>query len=150
MPKTTRKKKCEPTLSTAQVVAPGWDGAIRLDLPLPTSTNAIWRQGRGRTYISASYKNWMARASEALEEQRAGLQLEHIGEHFHAAIMLSEKKRGIADLDNRTKASLDWAKKAGLIVDDKRCDLVVNEWGPIPASRALVWLVPAESCALAH
>jgi len=128
-----------------EIVAPDWDGGIRLDLPLPTSTNLIWRVGRGHTYLNPAYKNWMERASAALEAQRSGLNVDHIPGWFDVAMMLSERKRGIADIDNRVKATLDWAKKAGLIVDDKLDNRVVLEWGPLPASQVRVWLVPSES-----
>lgn len=139
-PANARKRNAPPPT----ILAPGWDGAIRLDLPLPTSVNAIWRRSKFSTYLSESYKNWKVRASEALGLQRPAQAIASIPGHFNAAMMLPEGKRGTSDLDNRIKAALDWAKADGLITDDRLANRILLEWGPVPKSRSILWLIPAE------
>jgi Holliday junction resolvase RusA-like endonuclease len=138
-----KRKRSAKGPTPEEIVAPGWDGGIRLDLTMPTSVNAIWRRSRFATYISPAYKNWMAKASAELEIQRAGKDWRTIEGPFDLAMMLPLKKRFMIDLDNRVKATLDWAQKAGLVANDKFANRILLEWGPVVAG-VRVWLVPAE------
>ncbi|WP_164712222.1 RusA family crossover junction endodeoxyribonuclease [Methylobacterium currus] len=116
---------------------------IEIDLPLPTSTNRIWRRGSSRrtgrtwTYLSASYQTWKAKADEALKELRASGPVARIEGPFEVRLVIDRKKRHKLDLDNRLKAPLDWAQAAGLIVDDKLQDRVTVEWGRAPKGARL-------------
>lgn len=116
---------------------------IEIDLPLPTSTNRIWRRGHSRrtgrtwTYLSASYTKWKAKADEALAELRAAGPVQTISGPFEVRLVISKAKRHKLDLDNRLKAPLDWAQQAGLITDDKLQDRVTVAWGRAPKGARL-------------
>lgn len=142
--KETAQMKRDRMSQAKMLDVPGWDGGIRLDLPLPTSVNAIWRRSKFATYLSPSYKNWMQRADEQLQLQRAGKDWPCIEGPFNVAVMMPVQKQYVIDLDNRIKASLDWAQKAGLVANDKFANLLAVEWGPVPQG-VRIWLVPAES-----
>jgi Holliday junction resolvase RusA-like endonuclease len=122
---------------------------IVVDLPLPTSTNRIWRRGHARstgrtwTYLSKSYQNWKAKADEALKEQMAGQRWPKITGPFDVILTITKAKRFKLDLDNRIKACLDFAVQAGLIEDDKYQNRVVVEWGKAPRGARLE-LLPVE------
>ena len=89
---------------------------VALDLPLPVSTNRIWRATHGRVIKSEEYRSWIAHAQGLFLTQKRGLKAIH--GRFHAAIILNESMmRSNRDLDN-IKCVLDFAKSMGLIVDD--------------------------------
>lgn len=123
--------------------------SIVLDLPLPTSTNRIWRRGHSRrtgntwTYLSKSYQNWKVKAEAALKGQRPAMTLERIDGPFDLHLVITRAKRFKLDLDNRIKAALDFCVQSGLIEDDKFQNRVTVEWGKAPMGARLT-LTPAE------
>ena len=89
---------------------------IELDLPMPISTNAIWRSNRGHVHKSAKYKAWINEAQGLFLTQKRDLK--KIPGRFHATIILNESMmRSNRDLDN-IKCVLDFAKSMEMIVDD--------------------------------
>ena len=91
---------------------------IEIDLPLPPSTNAIWRSNRGGVHRSAEYKAWQ-KAADALTLSRREWRNKRIERRFTVLLILNEKMmRQNADGDNNLKVPLDYAKRLGLIVDD--------------------------------
>lgn len=122
---------------------------ITLDLPLPPSTNTIWRRGKNRstgksvTYLNPTYKKWKEKADVELLRQRVGKRWRMITGPFDVILTLPLKKRFKIDLDNRIKATLDWAKQAGLILEDKFQHTVLLRWGEAPMG-ARVELTPVE------
>lgn len=112
--------------------------SITIDLPMPPSTNSIWRRGWNRktgqpvTYLNKTYKDWKLRADAELEKQHPGPRPLLTGA-FNVRLVLAAHKRFKMDLDNRIKAALDWAKQAGLIADDKYQNRVTLEWGDVPS-----------------
>ena len=128
-----RKKEPEPVI--VYDVLPGAQ-TITVDLPMPQSANTIWRRGRLSTYINPSYVKWKAKADAELARQLSG-DWETIRGPFNVTLTLPFRKRFIIDLDNRIKASLDWAAQAGLIENDKFQNRVVLEWGDVPLGARL-------------
>ncbi|MCB1466552.1 MAG: RusA family crossover junction endodeoxyribonuclease [Rhizobiaceae bacterium] len=123
-------------------------GSITIDLPLPTSTNRIWRQPSRfskspRPYLNPTYEKWKREADGELMRQRPGKGWRTITGPFDVGLVVTLKKRFKFDLDNRIKAVLDWCKDVGLIVDDKFSNRVVIEWGEVPLGVRLT-LSPAE------
>lgn len=121
---------------------------VEIDLPLPTSTNRIWRRGHARstgrtwTYLSKSYVTWKGKAAEALKAQFPELPA-RIDGPFDVNLVITRSKRYKLDLDNRIKAALDFSVQSGLIQDDKFQNRVVVEWGRAPMGARLT-LTPAE------
>jgi Holliday junction resolvase RusA-like endonuclease len=121
---------------------------IEIDLPLPTSTNRIWRRGHARstgrtwTYLSKSYVTWKGKAAEALKAQFPQLPAKIVGP-FDVNLVITRSKRYKLDLDNRIKAALDFSVQSGLIEDDKYQNRVVVEWGRAPMGARLT-LTPAD------
>lgn len=86
---------------------------IRLTLPMPPSTNRIWRTSGGRTYRSADYVTFLAEAQAACMVARLNNPTSKPVEltmHFYMA-----RKNG--DVSNRIKA-LEDALKGFAFVDD--------------------------------
>lgn len=117
---------------------PDDSGRLTLDLPMPPTTNTIWRRGMNRktgapiTYLNPTYKKWKERADAELKDQLHGAKPVMITGPFDVVLTLPLHKRFKIDLDNRIKAALDWAKQAGLIVDDKFQNSVLLNWGDAP------------------
>ena len=116
---------------------------VTLTLPFPVSSNRIWRNGNGRTYISPQYRAWKDQAYVAYIQQRKTVGSPVEG-NFTYHIILDEKKRKQArDGDNRGKVVLDFLQSVGLIVDDKLADAGSWSWGPVEGCMVRVHGRPA-------
>ncbi|TXM69634.1 RusA family crossover junction endodeoxyribonuclease [Methylobacterium sp. WL120] len=148
-----RKRASKPAPAVQEDPAPiGHNGApasIEIDLPLPTSTNRIWRRGHSRrtgntwTYLSKSYQTWKMKAGAALKAQHPKLPAKIVGP-FDVHLVITKAKRFKLDLDNRIKSAVDFCVQSGLIEDDKFQNRVVVEWGKAPMGARLT-LTAAET-----
>lgn len=98
--------------------------AIRLDLPLPPSTNALWRRGtrKGKPGMikSKAYAAWIEQAGWQLLTQRPA----PIDGDYHIALYLPANVRG--DIDNRIKAASDLLVTHKLIDDAKAASVSIS------------------------
>lgn len=95
----------------------GANTIISLDLPLPPSTNRIWRSSRGKVHKSAEYVKWEKQAQALFMTQKRNLK--KITGQFHATFIFNESMlRPNSDCNNRDKAALDFAVAMNLIEDD--------------------------------
>ncbi len=138
------RKRSKKSKDTPQQLVEVVDEAIELELPLPISTNRIWRSRRVgakvMVYPAPSYQKWKLRADEALQAQLDALGAvlpDPIIGPFNVVLTIDWHRRFKSDLDNRTKAVMDWAKRAGLIEDDRFQNRVVIEWGDAPMGARL-------------
>jgi len=99
--------------------------AIMIDLPLPPSVNQLWRWNRKGVRPSERYRDWKKAADGLAMVQRAH-RLGAIPGRFEATILCAE--RANRDLDNMSKAVLDWAQSRRFIVNDKLCRKLTLEW----------------------
>lgn len=99
-PITWQTARCEAT-------GEGW----RFVLPTPERTNAIWRQWKGRTLVSAKH-----RADKREAPTRFGLAEPLAGDV--AVQMLWVRHRKAGDIDSRIKAALDLLTAMGVWHDD--------------------------------
>lgn len=113
---------------------------ICITLPLPPSTNRIWRQMRGRMVKSDTYRAWKDAAAASIAHQIGG---DGPLQHFAALIIMPPTRR---DPDNSIKPLLDAMQAGGAIEDDKhlrRLVLTVDD-ARDPAT-ALIQLSRAEA-----
>jgi Holliday junction resolvase RusA-like endonuclease len=97
---------------------------IYLRLPVPPSTNNLYLNiRRGRTK-SKAYREWIEAADNCFLEQRRGLNGKPVAGPYTAQIKLP---RINGDVDNRTKAILDWLVRVELTTDDRHCRKVSAE-----------------------
>lgn len=113
---------------------------ITLALPLPPSSNAIWRRHGAIMHKSNDYRRWLASARILCAEQCAG---DRIPLGFEARIVLPVTRR---DPDNSIKPTLDLLQSAGVIANDKFLQRLVLE---VDASRQGTMLVELWSVAMA-
>lgn len=73
---------------------------VSLDLPMPPSTNRLWRSVGQRVIKSEEYRRWLHVAGWQLKEQRAG----RVAGRVEVGLTIGKTT---GDLDNRTKALLD-------------------------------------------
>lgn len=98
---------------------------IRLELPLPPTTNNLFVNGKkGRRFSSPIYKNWRWAAYAAFCEQRPA---ETIKGPFRFYLTVPVDMRG--DVDNRLKPALDFCVAHAITPDDRHAVCVKAERG---------------------
>lgn len=91
-----------------------------LKIPFPPSANVIWRNARGRTYLSKEYKTFV---ENVVAEWRANVVENWETDARYAVwIQLYAPTRRKFDVDNRIKPTLDALTKAGAWLDDEQVD----------------------------
>jgi Holliday junction resolvase RusA-like endonuclease len=118
---------------------------IILSLPMPPSTNSLYRNvpGRGRAKTER-YRTWLRAAGNELLAQRVGLQ--PIRGAFTLTILLPQaKRRASMDASNYIKATEDLLVRHSLIDDDRNAESVTIAWAPgIQQCEVRVWPWAAE------
>lgn len=106
---------------------------ISLHLPIPPSTNRLWRHGRGRTYKSADYEQWIACADGIVMQSKTLRGWKTISGKFIAEIVLDERMMGKhLDPDNIIKPLIDAAQRWRIIANDKNLRRLVLDVGSAP------------------
>lgn len=103
-----------------------------INLPFPVSTNRIWRQGKGRTYLSPEYEAWIKQADALYLTQTRKLHVVTLG-RYHADLVFDEKQRGAKDADNLIKCVNDWLQRVDIVHNDKMCYGGKWSWGEAPS-----------------
>jgi Holliday junction resolvase RusA-like endonuclease len=138
----------KPDTRPRETAAPGKSGAalsICLDLPMPPSTNRIWRYTGRRMHKSEEYMEWLNAADMYVISTRQ-FPKQKIHGPFRCIIELNNDLRGSSDGDNRIKAVLDWCQSREIIRNDGDC--VGGKWTWVsPAAapegcRIILWSVP--------
>jgi Holliday junction resolvase RusA-like endonuclease len=89
-----------------------------LRLPLPPSTNALYRNVRGVGRVKTrKYNTWLNVAASYALVQKPHEGFPRFGRDFEVIVLIPAKTRG--DVDNRAKATLD-ILTAWLIISDDR------------------------------
>ncbi len=91
---------------------------ITLDLPMPTSTNKIWRAGRGHVYRSKEYIAWQEHADMTVMASKQYPKRKLCGP-YEMKLLLSIEHGG--DGSNRIKALEDWLQSRDIIRNDSDC-----------------------------
>jgi Holliday junction resolvase RusA-like endonuclease len=95
---------------------------IVLDMPMPPSTNRIWRIGGRRIHKSKDYTDWLNAADMYVLSTRQ-YPKHKIHGPFRCVIALNRTMTN-GDGDNRIKAVLDWCQSREIIRNDSDC-----QWG---------------------
>jgi crossover junction endodeoxyribonuclease RusA len=114
---------------------------VKLDLPMPPSVNAAWRNvpGRGRVKTKA-YRSWTASAGwEVVLQKPQKIQ----GKYKVQISMQQPNKR--ADADNRVKPTLDLLVKQGVTPDDSNAQEILTRWDESVAPGRMIVLIEAIS-----
>ena len=92
-----------------------------LQLPLPPSVNAYWRNFHGRTILSKSARDY----KQTVKEYVLINKIPSFGNaRLQAIITIFPKDRRKQDLDNRLKSLLDSLGNAGVFDDDSQFDKI--------------------------
>lgn len=89
-------------------------------IPFPPSANAIWRNARGRTYLSQAYKTFLEEVAAAWRSNT--IEKWETDARYTVTIQLYAPTRRKYDVDNRIKPTLDALTKAGAWLDDEQVD----------------------------
>jgi Holliday junction resolvase RusA-like endonuclease len=118
---------------------------ITLSLPMPPSTNSLYRNvpGRGRAKTER-YRTWLRAAGNELLTQRVGLQPIH-GAFTLTILLPQSKRRSLMDASNYIKATEDLLVRHRLIDDDRNAESVTIAWAAgIAQCEVRVWPWDAE------
>lgn len=102
---------------------------IVLDLPAPPSVNRLWRVSKSTVIKSDIYRRWVKSADEMLLSMAQYRGVKPIPGRFTATIIV---KRSRIDLDNNSKAVLDYLQSRNFIVNDSLCEELTLRWGDAP------------------
>jgi len=115
-----------------------------LDLPIPISTNRLWRTGKGRVFRSKEYQSWLTSAGWELKAQRPGQVEGEVAVSIALGRPADNRKR---DLDNAAgKAVMDLLVAHQVISDDSLVTSITSCWdASVAAGRALIIVGPAKN-----
>lgn len=113
--------------------------SFSLDLPIPPSTNGLFRNaGRGdnthKRIKTKKYRDWIDAATFALIRQGRPAKIEG---PVRLAILV-ERKRKNSDISNRIKALEDFLVSQQLIDDDKNVQSLSIAWASIEGATVYV------------
>jgi crossover junction endodeoxyribonuclease RusA len=92
-----------------------------LQLPLPPSVNAYWRNFQGRTILSKAAREY----KQTVKDYVLLNKIPYFGDaRLQAIITIFPKDRRKQDLDNRLKSLLDSLGNAGVFDDDSQFDKI--------------------------
>ena len=92
-----------------------------LQLPLPPSVNAYWRNFHGRTILSKAARDY----KQTVKEYVLLNKIPYFGDaRLQAIITIFPKDRRKQDLDNRLKSLLDSLENAGIYESDSQFDKI--------------------------
>ena len=127
---------------TAEEVSPPASSAVTiLELPVPPSVNAMYRNSVGKGRVETQmYKDWKGHAGWRLRLQKP----EPI--HGYVVILINIERPNVAsDVDNRIKALFDLLVTYGVITDDRFVVGFCAAWSPPANGVARVAIMPAHS-----
>ena len=106
---------------TEQAIVP-----LYFNLPMPPSTNGIWRGGKGgRHYLSPKYKAWRDEAALLAKVQAKG---KRVAGPFAVQINARRPDNRKRDIDNLIKPTLDLLALVHVTDDDSECQMVEAQW----------------------
>lgn len=99
-----------------------------LQLPLPPSVNAYWRNFHGRIILSQAARDYKIQVKQAVSLARTP----YFGANrLHAIITIFPRDKRKSDLDNRCKGLFDALQHAGIFDDDSQFDKIEIAKGSI-------------------
>lgn len=118
--------------------------SISLELPLPPSVNAMFRNVKGVGRVKTrEYLDWAGHAGWVLRSQNHG--------HMPGRVVIlisAERPNAGADIDNRIKALFDLLVKHKVIEDDSKVVGFCAAWAPKANRLAHLLIMPAFDMAL--
>ena len=113
---------------------------MHLDLPLPPSANACWRNGKGGKgrFRTDVYKGWIAEAGLVAVSRWRSLSSPVFAPGYSIKVSVGMNRR--RDLDNIAKPILDTLVASLGLPDDRWCDRIeLDREGPV--GRAYVTII---------
>lgn len=113
-------------------------GRVELELPLPISTNALWRSvvrnGKSRMLKTKRYESWALVAGTEINNQRPG---RIVGPYV--LTLTVNRRRCDIDLGNAEKAASDALQAAGVVENDCRAEEIHLHWSDtVEGMRAVI------------
>ena len=117
---------------------------VAFHLPVPPSTNALFRNVKGRGRVkTAEYYDYTTLAITSIKMQRVKPVPGRV-----VLIVGVERARMTADISNRLKALEDVIVRAGIIEDDRLVTAIAICWLPPANGLAWVQVLPAQRLSL--
>lgn len=103
--------------------------ALTINLPVPPSTNHLWRNVRGVVVLSKTARDYRKAVGEAVLMRGPGVSLPLTG-RLKLSITLTTANHRRRDLDNCIKAIQDALTHAGVWLDDEQIDVLTIHRNP--------------------
>lgn len=116
------------------------------DLPAPPSTNALFRNVKGKGRVKTrEYRDWAMHAGWSLKSQ--GI----VTIDDRCIVLIGVERHSMqADIDNRVKATLDVLVDNGIIRDDSLVTAVFSVWQPKANHMARIQIFKSERMTLEY
>jgi crossover junction endodeoxyribonuclease RusA len=114
-------------------------------LPVPPSSNHIWRVGKNGIYLSPTATQWREAANLAAIQQGLTRDCFRVPVHVAFELILGEGFRRGRDLNNLPKLLFDWLVAWGLLIDDSWEYVTSYEFRIGPRE----WTIPGNPAAIA-
>lgn len=99
---------------------------LRLTIPLPLSTNALYRNLRGKGRVKTDrYRTWLRNAQNEVMTQKR----KHYAGDCELRLVAKKPDKRRRDLDNLLKCTQDLLTTCGIVDDDQQFIKVSAEWG---------------------
>lgn len=102
---------------------------VVIDLPWPPSVNALWRGSGRRVYRSKRYMDWIKQAEIHWMIQRPKNKIREIKGEFSLSLILNPPTKRLSDIDNFTKAPMDFLQRMAIIENDNLCRTLIVTYG---------------------
>ena len=102
---------------------------VTIDLPFPTSTNAIWRNRQKGSYRSPEYIRWLGLAGQHWLTQRPRMAVKRISGAYSLSVILAPPDKRQRDLDNSLKSLNDFLVNSNIVDSDHLCSKLYVRWG---------------------
>lgn len=104
---------------------------VVFSIPIPPSTNNLFR-GAGKLRVkTGDYKAWLTAAGWEIKRQR----VQPVAGPVSVTLTVCRPPRGRSDIDNRIKAGLDLLVQQRVLADDSQVQEITARWGMVEGCR---------------
>jgi len=94
-------------------------------IPIPPSTNVIWKVGKKKMYLNPKYSEWKNTSTVMALNNKKG---DYISGHYSLILAVGRPDKRRRDIDNIIKPVSDLLVGIQIVEDDSLCNRVTAFW----------------------